>query len=143
MFITRTGFSLKGTPMPYFRIDNDIFSLRLEPYEFLVYAYLLSCAGKKGEYWPSTNTIARVLRMSQSTVITKIDSLVRRQLIDKRSTTRHSKNGKASTGNNHYYIRSVTEAKMAHERFLGVPLWTNVNNLSSKVRFEVEIGEMV
>ena len=106
--------------MHYFKIDNDIFSLRLDPYEFQVYAYLVSCAGKKGECWPSTNTIARTLGMSQSTVIDKIESLVRRQLIDKRTTTRHSKSGRASTGNNHYYIRSVTEAKMAHERFLGV-----------------------
>ena len=57
--------------------------------------------------------------MSQSTVITKIDSLVRRQLIDKRMTTRHSKSGRASTGNNHYHIRAVTEVIMAHERFLG------------------------
>ena len=103
--------------MPYLRLDNDIFSLRLDPYEFQVYAYLVSYAGKKGECWPSTNTIARVLGMSQSTVIAKIDCLVRRQLIDKRNTTRHSKNGKARTGNNHYHIRSVAEAKMAHERF--------------------------
>ena len=106
--------------MPYFKLDNDIFSLRLDSYEFQVYAYLVSCAGKKGECWPSTNTIARTLGMSHSTVIAKIDSLVRRQLIDKRSTTRHSKSGKASTGNNHYHIRSVDEAKMAHERFQGV-----------------------
>ena len=105
--------------MPYFKLDNDIFSLRLDPYEFQVYAYLVSCAGKKGECWPSTNTIARALGMSQSTVIGKIDSLVRKQLTDKRTTTRHSKNGRTSTGNNHYYIRSVTEAKMAHERFGG------------------------
>jgi len=105
--------------MPYFRIDNDIFSLRLEPYEFHVYAYLVSCAGKKGECWPSTNTIARTLGMSQSTVICKIESLVRRQLIDKRATTRHSDRGRVSTGNNHYYIRSVAEAIMAHERFRG------------------------
>ena len=105
--------------MPYFKIDNDIFSLRLDPYEFQVYAYLVSCAGKKGECWPSTKTIARTLGMSQSTVIGKIESLVRRQLIDKRTTTRHSKTGKASMGNNHYYIRSVAEAIMAHERFRG------------------------
>jgi len=103
--------------MPYFRIDNDIFSLGLEPYEFQVYAYLVSCAGKKGECWPSTNTIARTLGMSQGTVISKIDSLARRQLIDKRTTTRHSKSGKASRGNNHYYMRSVEEAKRARERF--------------------------
>jgi len=80
---------------------------------------LVSCAGKKGECWPSTNTIARALGMSQSTVICKIESLVRRQLIDKRATTRHSKSGKVSTGNNHYHIRSVTEAIAAHERFSG------------------------
>ena len=55
--------------------------------------------------------------MSQSTVICKIDSLVRRQLIDKRTTTRHSKSGKASTGNNHYHIRPFAAAQMAHERF--------------------------
>jgi len=83
-------------------------------------AYLVSCAGKKGECWRSTNTIARALGISQSTVISKIDSLVRRLLIDKRTTTRHSKSGRVSTGNNHYYIRSVAEAKIAHERFLGV-----------------------
>ena len=107
--------------MPYFKLDNDIFSLRLDSYEFQTYAYLVSCAGKKGECWPwpSTNTIARTLGMSQSTVISKIESLVRKQLIDKRMTTRHSKNGKASTGNNHYFIRSAAEAIMAHERFRG------------------------
>ena len=55
--------------MPYFILDNDIFSLHLDPYEFQVYAYLISCAGKKGECWPSTNTIAKALGMSQSTVI--------------------------------------------------------------------------
>jgi len=105
--------------MPYFKIDNDIFSLRLDPYEFQVYAYLVSCAGKKGECWPSTNTIAKALGMSQSTVISKIESLVRRQLIDKRTTTRRSEHGRVSTGNNHYHIRSVAEAIAAHEHFHG------------------------
>ena len=105
--------------MSYFRIDNDIFSLHLDTYEFQVYAYLVSCAGKKGECWPSTNTIARALGMSQSTVISKIDSLVRRQLIDKERTTRRSKSGKVSVANNHYHMRSVAEAIVAHERFGG------------------------
>jgi len=105
--------------MPYFKIDTDIFSLQLDSYEFHVYAYLVSCAGKKGECWPSTNTIARTLGMSQSTVISKINSLVQRQLIDKGTTIRHSKSGRVSTGNNHHYIRSVAEVKMAHERFRG------------------------
>ena len=105
--------------MPYCKLDNDIFSLRLDPYEFEVYAYLVSCAGKKGECWPSTNTIARTLGMSQSTVISKMESLVRRQLIDKRTTTRRSDRGRISTSNNHYHMRSVADAKIAHERFGG------------------------
>ena len=33
--------------MPYFKIDNDIFSLHLDPFEFQIYTYLGSCAGKK------------------------------------------------------------------------------------------------
>jgi len=90
--------------MPYFSLDNDIFSLRLDPYEFQIYAYLVYCAEKKGECWPRTNTIARALGMSQSTVISKIDSLVCSQPIDKRMTTRRSKSGKVSTDNNHYHI---------------------------------------
>jgi hypothetical protein len=107
--------------MPYFRIDNDIFSLCLDPYEFQVYAYLVSCAGKKGECWPSTNTIARALGMSQSTVIGKIDSLVRRQLIDKEATTRRSASGKASVGNNRYHIHDVADAIALRNRFFGGP----------------------
>jgi len=47
----------------------------------------------------------------------KIDSLARRRLVDKRTTTRHSKSGRASTGNNHYHIRPFAAAQMAHERF--------------------------
>jgi hypothetical protein len=57
--------------------------------------------------------------MSQSTVISKIDSLVRRQFIDKRATTRRSDRGRISIANNHYHIRAVAEAVMAHERFGG------------------------
>ena len=52
-------------------------------------------------------------------MISKIESLVRRQLIDKRSTTRRSDRGRVSTANNHYFIRSVAEAIVAHERFGG------------------------
>jgi len=48
-------------------------SLRLNPYEFLVYVYLVSCAGKQGKCWSSTNTIARVFGMRQSTVLSRDD----------------------------------------------------------------------
>ena len=115
------GGKVSATNMPYFKIDNDIFSLRLDSYEFQVYAYLVSCAGKKGECWPSTNTIAKALSISQNTVISKIDSLTRRQLIDKERTTRCSKSGKVSVANNRYHIRDVAEAIALHNRFFGGP----------------------
>jgi len=65
------------------------------------------------------NTIARVPSMSQNTVIRNIDSLVRRQLIDKRTITRRSDCGCVSTANDHYHIHSVAEVKMIHEYFSG------------------------
>ena len=57
--------------------------------------------------------------MSQSSVISKIDLLVRRQLIDKHATTRRSDRSCISIANNHYHICSVAEAVAVHECFQG------------------------
>ena len=70
----------------FFILDNNIFNLKLDPYEFMIYSYLVCTAGKKGECQPSFNTITRMLEISTNTAIKKIDSLVAKQLIDKTST---------------------------------------------------------
>ena len=94
----------------FFILDNNIFNLKLDAYEFQIYSYLVSCAGKSRECWPSYNTIARMLCVSSNTVVKKINSMVQKQLINKIETTSKLKNGKTRTSNNHYIIRSFDDA---------------------------------
>ena len=94
----------------FFAIDNNIFNLKLDSYEFQIYCYLVSCAGKDNVCWPSYNTIAKLLGISTNTVVRKIDSLVAKRLIEKEGTTSKCKNGKTRTSNNRYYIMSFEDA---------------------------------
>lgn len=94
----------------FFQIDNAIFNLKLDAYEFQIYCLLVSYAGAKGECWPSVQTISRLLEISPNTVVKKINGLVDKHLIDKAGTTSKGKNGKVRTSNNHYYIRPFSEA---------------------------------
>ena len=89
----------------FFTLDNNIFNLKLDPYEFQIYAYLVSCAGKDGVCWPSYNTISELLNISTHTVVTRIDALISKGLIYKEGTTSVCKNGKVRTSNNRYYIQ--------------------------------------
>ena len=94
----------------FFILPNNIFNLKLDSYEFQIYCYLVSCAGKNGVCWPSYNTIARLLNISTHTVIKKIDSLVSKRLIEKESTTSKCSNGNTRTSNNRYYILNFNDA---------------------------------
>lgn len=101
----------------FFILPNDIFNLRLDAYEFLIYSYLVSCAGKSNICWPSLQTMSRMLGLSTNTIVRKIDSLIAKQLIDKENTTSKMKNGKTRTSNNRYYIRPFMDAWGAYFRF--------------------------
>jgi hypothetical protein len=94
----------------FYMLPNGIFNLKLDAYEFLIYSYLVSCAGIKGECWPSIQTMNRVLGISTHTAIRKIDSLIAKRLIDKENTTSINRNGRVRTSNNHYFIRDFSEA---------------------------------
>lgn len=94
----------------FFQIDNNIFNLKLDPYEFQIYCYLVSCAGSKGECWPSVNTMARMLQLSPNTISKKIDSLIDKHFLEKMGTTSKNKNGKVRTSNNHYFLLPFAEA---------------------------------
>ena len=48
----------------FFRLPNEIFNLRLDPFSFEIYAYLVCCAGSRGECWPSMETMHRKLGIS-------------------------------------------------------------------------------
>ena len=67
----------------YFRMYNQVFDLNLKAPTFLLYAYLLSCAGNKGNCWPSLNTISRKTGLSISAVQEHLKILEQRQLISK------------------------------------------------------------
>ena len=101
----------------FYTMDNNIFNLGLDAYEFQIYSYLVSCAGKDAVCWPSLNTIAGLLGMSTNTVIRKIDSLIRKGFIEKEGTTSLCKNGKIRTSNNRYYIQPFEEVWDRHFRF--------------------------
>ncbi len=94
----------------FFRMYNDIFLFRLDPYEFMIYSYLVSCAGSKGECWPSYKTMERKLGISVNTIMERIDSLASKRLIDKETRSSKGYNGKSRTSNNHYHIRPIEEA---------------------------------
>ena len=94
----------------FFILDNDIFNLKLDAYELQIYAYLVCCAGKKGECWPSINTMARVLGISANTVIRKLNLLIQKRLIDKQETRSVNRNGRVRISNNHYFILPFEKA---------------------------------
>ena len=67
----------------YFRMYNKVFDLNLKAPTFLVYAYLLSCAGNKDYCWPSLGTISRKTGLSVSTIQEHLKILEQRHLISK------------------------------------------------------------
>ena len=94
----------------FFKAPNEIFVLGLDPYEVAVYCYLLSCAGVKGECWPSVGTIAHTLSISENTVMKRLELLIEKRLITKTATSHVTKSGKPRTSNNRYRILNIGRA---------------------------------
>lgn len=82
----------------YFRMYNKVFDLNLKATTFLVYSYLICCAGNKGSCWPSLETISRKTGLSISTIQEHLKVLEQRQLVSK---SRHRING--GWGKNNVY----------------------------------------
>ena len=82
----------------YFRMYNKVFDLDLKATTFLLYSYLICCAGNKGNCWPSLETISRKTGLSISTIQEHLKILEQRQLISK---SRHRVNG--GWGKNNVY----------------------------------------
>ncbi len=101
----------------YFTLENDIFSLQLDPYEFLIYAYLVSRTGGKEYCWPSYQTMASDLGITENTIIRKIKSLVQKRLINVEHTTDHNCHGQPRQSNNRYYICDIREVLSPQFRF--------------------------
>ena len=82
----------------YFQMYNKVFDLDLKATTFLVYSYLVCCAGNKGSCWPSLETISRKTGLSISTIQEHLKILEQRQLISK---SRHRETG--GWGKNNVY----------------------------------------
>ncbi len=75
----------------FFMLPNNIFDMPLDVYAFKIYAYLICCAGSRGECWPSLQKMSSKLGISMSTVQDRINLLEKRKLI---AIHKHSGSGK-------------------------------------------------
>lgn len=66
----------------FFRLPNNIFDLKLDPIQFMLYAYLVSCAGSKGYCWPSQKTIAARTGIGTTSVLDHLKVLEQRQIVE-------------------------------------------------------------
>ncbi len=66
----------------FFILPNNIFDLRLEPIQFAIYSYLVSCAGSKGFCFPRQETIADKTGIGISSAQKHLKILEHRKLIE-------------------------------------------------------------
>ena len=62
-------------------LPNAVFDMPLDVYAFKIYAYLVCCAGNRGECWPTMHKMSTKLGMAVSTIQDRINYLVQQQLI--------------------------------------------------------------
>lgn len=72
-------------------LPNTVFDMPLDVYAFKIYAYLVCCAGSRGECWPTMNKMSKKLGIAISTVQDRIRQLEQRKLIAIRKHTGPSK----------------------------------------------------
>ena len=81
----------------FFRLPNNIFDLGLTPIQFLIYAYLVCCAGSKGYCWPGQATISLKTGIGKTSVQEHLGILEKRKIIEK------SKHGNLNGRRNNVY----------------------------------------
>ena len=73
---------LYTTPKKVFlMLPNSVFDMPLDVYAFKIYAYLVCCAGSRGECWPTMHKMSKKLGIAVSTVQDRISLLEQRKLI--------------------------------------------------------------
>ena len=95
----------------FYQMSNAIFHYDLTPTEFMVYSYLVSCAGQKGVCWPSVHRIAVNCNCSENTIRKAIDALVKKRFIRRVATYEDWIGGHSRQTNNTYYILDLPPVK--------------------------------
>ena len=65
----------------FYILPNSVFDLRMEPIQFAIYSYLISCSGSKGYCWPSQAKICDKASIGLSSVQKHLMILEQRKLI--------------------------------------------------------------
>ncbi len=97
----------------FYQMSNTIFHYDLTPAEFMVYSYLVSCAGQKGVCWPSIGKIALNCNCSENTVRKAVTALVKKRFIRRVSTYEDWQDGRSRQTNNTYYILNLPPVQSA------------------------------
>ena len=97
----------------FYQMSNAIFRYDLTPTEFMVYSYLISCAGQKGVCWPSIGKIAVNCNCSENTARKAIASLVKKRFIRRVATYVDWIDGHSRQTNNTYYILNLPPVQSA------------------------------
>ena len=97
----------------FYKMSNAIFRYDLTPTEFMVYSYLVCCAGQKNLCWPSVHKIAVNCNCSENTVRKAIDALVRKRFIRRVATYEDWIDGHSRQTNNTYYILNLPPVQSA------------------------------
>ena len=56
----------------FLMLPNSVFDMPLDVYAFKIYAYLVCCAGSRGECWPTMHKMSKKLGIAMSTVQDRI-----------------------------------------------------------------------
>ena len=88
----------------FYQMTNAIFCYDLTPVEFVVYSYLVCCAGQKEKCWPSVHKIAVNCNCSENTARKAVASLTEKRFIRKTTTYEDWQGGRSRQTNNTYYI---------------------------------------
>ena len=59
----------------FLMLPNSVFDMPLDVYAFKIYAYLVCCAGSRGECWPTMHKMSCKLGIAMSTVQDRISLL--------------------------------------------------------------------
>ncbi len=97
----------------FYQMSNAIFRYDLTPMEFMVYNYLVSCAGQKDMCWPSMHRIAVNCNCSENTIRKAIDALVKKRFIRRVATYEDWEDGHSRQTNNTYYILDLSPVQSA------------------------------
>ena len=87
----------------FFKLSNAMFIYGLTPVQFMVYSYLVCCAGSHGTCWPSMQTIATNCSCSPTTARAAVQELKRRGFINY-VPTYERRYGQNRQTNNTYFI---------------------------------------